>query len=89
MEFCYLAQQSQIDEDTLAQMDIAIACFHQEHKIFKDAGVRDDFSLPCQHLLPHYHHLIQQFGAPNGLCLSITELKHQSSQGALASIKSE
>ena len=24
----------------------------------------------------HYQHLIQQFGAPNGLCSSITESKH-------------
>jgi hypothetical protein len=24
----------------------------------------------------HYHHLIREFGAPNGLCSSITESKH-------------
>ena len=38
--------------------------------------MRDDFSLPRQHSLSHYRFLIQQFGAPNGLCSSITESKH-------------
>ena len=38
--------------------------------------MHDDFSLPCQHSLTHYHFLIQQFGAPNGLCSSIMESKH-------------
>lgn len=76
MEFCYFAQQSQIDKDTLAQMDAAIASFHHEHKIFRDAGVYDDFSLPCQHSLCHYWYMIQKFGTPNGLCLSITQSKH-------------
>ncbi|KAF8220322.1 hypothetical protein L208DRAFT_1121370, partial [Tricholoma matsutake] len=44
--------------------------------IFRDVGVHDDFSLPHQHSLGHYRHLIQLFGAPNGLCLTITESKH-------------
>jgi hypothetical protein len=34
------------------------------------------FSLPRQHSLCHYILLIRQFGAPNGLCSSITESKH-------------
>jgi hypothetical protein len=33
-------------------------------------------SLPRQHSLIHYRRLIQMFGAPNGLCSSITESKH-------------
>ena len=76
MEFCYLARQSQIDEDTLVQMDAAVTHFHREREIFRDTGVREDFSLPCQHSLGHYRRLIQLFGAPNGLCSSITESKH-------------
>jgi hypothetical protein len=32
-------------------MDAAIARFHQEREIFKETGVHDDFSLPCQHSL--------------------------------------
>lgn len=34
-------------------------------------------TLHCHaHFISHYRYLIQQFGAPNGLCLSITECKH-------------
>jgi hypothetical protein len=76
MEFCYLVRRSQLDEDTLDQIDISVARFHQEREIFKETGVRDDFSLPRQHSISHYRFLIQQFGAPNGLCSSITESKH-------------
>ena len=32
--------------------------------------------MPRQHALQHYHRLIEQFGAPNGLCTSITESMH-------------
>ena len=31
---------------------------------------------PTKHLLTHYQHLIEEFGAPNGLCSSITESRH-------------
>ncbi|KAJ7833662.1 hypothetical protein B0H13DRAFT_2240339 [Mycena leptocephala] len=41
----------------------------------KKGFVPTDFP-PPQHSLVHYCHLIQQFGAPNGLCSSITESKH-------------
>jgi hypothetical protein len=34
------------------------------------------FSLPRQHSMVHYVHCIRLFGAPNGLCSSITESKH-------------
>ncbi|KAH8978900.1 hypothetical protein EDB86DRAFT_3108365 [Lactarius hatsudake] len=76
MEFCYLARRSQLDEDTLDQIDMAVAHFRQEREIFEDTGVREDFSLPRQHSISHYRFLIEQFGAPNGLCSSITESKH-------------
>ena len=76
MEFCYLVRRSQLNEDTLNQIDLAITHFHQEREVFKETGVHDDFSLPRQHSITHYRFLIQQFGAPNGLCSSITESKH-------------
>ena len=79
MEFCYLVRRSQLDEDTLDRIDAAVARFHQEREIFKETGVRDDFALPRQHSLYHYRFLIQQFGAPNGLCSSITESMHKDS----------
>ncbi|KAF9492166.1 hypothetical protein BDN71DRAFT_1483874 [Pleurotus eryngii] len=40
---------------------------------FKHSGVHKSISLPRQHLLVHYAHLIQEFGAPRGLCSSITK----------------
>jgi len=44
---------------------------------FEDCGVRTEgFNLPRQHSLNHYLQLIRAFGAPNGLCSSITESKH-------------
>ena len=38
--------------------------------------MRIDFNLPRQHSLGHYRRNIQLFGAPNGLCSSITKSKH-------------
>jgi hypothetical protein len=75
-EFCYLARRSQIDETTLELIDAAIERFHREREIFIEVGVREDFSLPRQHSLTHYSSLIRLFGAPNGICSSITESKH-------------
>ena len=51
--------------------------FHHYRVIFESTGVRPDgFSLPWQHSLMHYPKLIRMFGAPNGLCLLMTEAKH-------------
>ena len=76
LNFCYLVRHSQIDESVLDQIDDAVNCFHREHHIFIELGIRDNFLLPRQHALVHYHLMIQLFGAPNGLCSSITESKH-------------
>jgi hypothetical protein len=77
IDFCYLVRRSVIDEDALTQIQAALARFHQCREIFRELDVRPDgFSLPRQHSLIHYPFLITQFGAPNGLCSSITESKH-------------
>lgn len=76
LEFCYLVRRSQIDETVLLKIDIAVTNFHREREVFREHGIREDFLLPRQHSLIHYRHLIQMFGAPNGLCSSITESKH-------------
>ena len=77
IEFCYLVRCSVISEDTLASLEVLLASFHQYREVFRTVGVRPNgFSLPCQHSLVHYIQLIQMFGAPNGLCSSITESKH-------------
>ncbi|KAH7903397.1 hypothetical protein BJ138DRAFT_1194342, partial [Hygrophoropsis aurantiaca] len=77
LDFCYLVRRSEIAEDTLKEVESALRCFHETREIFRDSGVRPTgFSLPRQHSLVHYIRLIQEFGAPNGLCSSITESRH-------------
>jgi hypothetical protein len=77
IDFCYLVRRSVIDEDALTQIQAALVRFHQYREIFRELDIRPDgFSLPRQHSLIHYPFLITQFGAPNGLCSSITESKH-------------
>ena len=77
LDFCYLVRQSEIDEDTLAKIHAMLKEFHIAQEVFRDVGVRPTgFSLPWQHALTHYPCLIQEFGAPNGLCSSITESHH-------------
>jgi hypothetical protein len=77
IDFCYLVRRNVIDEATLTQIQCTLDSFHQHREIFRDVGVRPDgFSLPRQHSLKHYVFSITQFGAPNGLCSSITESKH-------------
>lgn len=76
LDFCYLVRHADFDEDTLNQLDSAVACFHLHRNIFISTGVRDTISLPRQHSLVHYRQHIINFGAPNGLCSSITESRH-------------
>ncbi|KAG2089812.1 hypothetical protein BD769DRAFT_1395925 [Suillus cothurnatus] len=77
LEFCYIVRQDIIAEDTLLQLSNCLGRFHRYRQIFQDTGIRfDGFSLPCQHALCHYSMLIRLFGAPNGICSSITESKH-------------
>lgn len=77
LEFCYLVRRDIIDEDTISAIEAALTQFHHARAIFEEVGVRPDgFSLPRQHALMHYVEVIQAFGAPNGLCSSITESKH-------------
>lgn len=79
LDFCYLVRRDTINTDTLDDIDRALERFHREREIFRSTGVRkgaNAFSLPRQHSLSHYHYLIEEFAAPNGLCSSITESKH-------------
>ncbi|KAF8798346.1 hypothetical protein BYT27DRAFT_7123186 [Phlegmacium glaucopus] len=77
IDICYLARRSDLTEATLKLFDVALAKFYEYREVFRMTGVRPKgFSLPRQHALSHYHHLIQEFGAPNGICSSITESRH-------------
>lgn len=58
-------------------MQDALERLHHYRTIFEECGVRaTGFNLPRQHSLRHWIKLIRAFGAPNGLCSSITESKH-------------
>jgi hypothetical protein len=77
LEFCYIAGHDVQDTNSLKALNDTLLRFHRYHKIFRTSGVRaDGFNLPRQHSLTHYVKLIRAFGAPNGLCSSITESKH-------------
>ena len=77
LDACYLVRCADINEDTIAELQMAIARFHEYREIFRVHGVRPrGFSLPRQHSLIHYPHQIREFGAPAGLCSSITESRH-------------
>jgi len=77
LDFCYIARRNVQDSKSLADLNDALDRFHKYRVIFEECGVRPDgFALPRQHSLSHYPALIRAFGAPNGLCSSITEAKH-------------
>ena len=77
LEFCYIARWDAITESTLEELEDALTHFQDYWLVFKEEGVRTNgFSLPQQHVANHYPEMIHHFGAPNGLCSSITEAKH-------------
>ncbi len=77
LEFCYLVRRHVLDDDDLEKLDDVLSRYLQEREIFRTTGVRSTgFDLPRQHALCHYRDMIMMFGAPNGLCSSITESKH-------------
>ena len=77
LEFCYLVRHERLDDDDINKLNELLAKFHTEREIFRDEEIwPDGFHLPHQHSLVHYAHYISEYGAPNGLCSSITESKH-------------
>jgi hypothetical protein len=76
MEACYIVRQNAITNTDLQRFEAELKRFHRLRNIFISTGVRKNFSLPRQHALVHYLTGIPMFGAPNGLCSSITESKH-------------
>ena len=77
LDFCYIARQNVQDTQSLAALSDVLERFHKYRNIFVECGVwMNGFALPRQHSLVHYLALICAFGAPNGLCSSITESKH-------------
>lgn len=75
LDFCYLVRRPMLDEAALDALDEALSRFHRERVVFDDIRLAG-YSLPRQHSMKHYRFLTELFGAPNGLCSSITESKH-------------
>lgn len=76
MDFCYLVRRDILHKSALDAIEAAVGRFHANRVVFEDVGFHNNFSLPRQHSVKHFRLLIQMFGAPNGLCSSITESKH-------------
>jgi hypothetical protein len=77
LDSCYIARRQDIDSNALEAFDFAVDKFRQLREVFRIPGVRPrGFSLPRQHALFHYRRQIEDFGAPGGLCSSITESRH-------------
>jgi hypothetical protein len=77
LDACYLARRADITETTLTAFKTALNKFYTHREIFRQSGVRPvGFSLPRQHSLSHYPHQMEDFGAPGGVCSSITESRH-------------
>ena len=77
LKFCYIARRDILDTNSLRELEDALERYHTYCQIFQECGVcPEGFNLPRQHSLLHYFQLIRDFGAPNGLCSSITESKH-------------
>ncbi|KAI0339648.1 hypothetical protein BDW22DRAFT_1336015 [Trametopsis cervina] len=78
MDFCYLARRSILTDETIGQLEDCLERYYNYRQIFQETGVRQDGfnSLPRQHSLLHYPQHVRNFGAPNGLCSSLTEAMH-------------
>jgi hypothetical protein len=77
IEFCYTVRQDIQSQSTVKKLESILEHFFNAQDIFVKTDVRNPHSHPPrQHFLIHYPKLICDFGAPNGLCSSITESKH-------------
>jgi hypothetical protein len=76
MDACYIVRRNAISTPTLERFNQLVKKFQELRDIFITTGVRTSISLPRQHGLPHFYSGIRLFGAPNGLCSSLTESKH-------------
>lgn len=77
LDFCYIARRDVIDTSAITQLEHALEEFKEHRTVFVEEGIRNgSYDPPRQHSLDHYARMIREFGAPNGLCSSITESKH-------------
>ncbi|KAF8269094.1 hypothetical protein EI94DRAFT_1699746 [Lactarius quietus] len=67
LNFCYLIQCSKFGLLDFTAIEKALNTFHKTHVFCTSCICKKGFNLPHQHSMVHYMHLIQEFGAPNGL----------------------
>ena len=75
LESCYIVRHDIMMEIDIEASREILERFYRCRKVFLDEGVLEGLSLPRQHAMSHYIRMIRLFGAPNGLCSSITESK--------------
>ena len=77
LDFCYLIRQPVFTPEVLDKIDAALNTYYRFREIFREAGIleRDGFPIK-QHTVVHFRHLIEEYGALNTICTSITESKH-------------
>jgi hypothetical protein len=78
LDFCYTARRAFLTESHIQELKDALARFHQYRRVFTNREDDDGnwITAPRQHSMVHYPDITELFGAPNGLCTSITESKH-------------
>ena len=77
LDVCYIVRRANLDHAALQSFDTVLAKFYELREVFRTSGIRPTgFSLPRQHSISHYCHFIEEFGAPGGVCSSITESRH-------------
>jgi hypothetical protein len=78
LEACYISRRQDIDTKALDSLEQALDKFKELREVFREHGIRPEgFSnLPRMHAIFHYRRQIEDFGAPGGLCSSITESRH-------------
>ena len=77
LEACYITRRQDIDINALDHLDDVLEQFKELREVFRVPNVREKgFALPRMHSMFHYRCQIEDFGAPGGLCSSITESRH-------------
>ena len=77
LDACHIARRQDIDHNALNDFEAALGRFWELREVFRILAVRPTgFLLPRQHSLVHYRRQVEDFGAPGGLCSSITESRH-------------
>lgn len=76
LDFIYLAQYPELDEDDLDRMERCLITFHSVKDIFITKGVRAHFNIPKLHAILHYIPLIRLHGTPDGYNTESPERLH-------------